>query len=162
MGNKQDGKSAGNKKAFQPADGFHVQIVARLIQQEKIGRIHHQPADLELHALAAGEGRHLLLAVKDVRRQMNAGGKAAQLARRLIKEAFAFTKESIGALFPVFGGQLLREIGGFECIDDAAADFAVRFNPAVFGNGAKERGFSASWPTITDASTASCGSLVAV
>ena len=43
---------------FQPDDGFEVEVVGRLVEQQQIGAVHQRARQIEAHAPAAGEAAH--------------------------------------------------------------------------------------------------------
>ena len=43
---------------FQPQDGFEVEVVGRLVEQQQIGAVHQRARQVQAHAPAAGKALH--------------------------------------------------------------------------------------------------------
>ena len=142
VGDEQHRQTAGAQEVREPAHGLAVQVVARLVQQQQLRLVHEQIRQLELDALAAGEGGHALLAVEHIRVQVQARGQLAQLPGRLVVEAVAFAEKFVCAQAPRPLGQLLGQIAGAEGVDDPAAHVEIRVKGGIAENGAQQRGFS--------------------
>ena len=142
VGDEQHRQAAAAQEVRKPLHGLAVQVIARLVQQQQLRLVHEQIRQLELDALAAGEGGHALLAVEHVRVQPQARGQSAQLPGRLVAEAVAFAEIFVCAEAPRPFGQLLGKIAGAEGVDDSAAHVEVCVKGGIAEDGAQQRGFS--------------------
>ena len=55
---QQDAAGVAREVLLQPQDGFEVEVVGRLVQQQQVGAAHQGAGQVEAHAPAAGEARH--------------------------------------------------------------------------------------------------------
>ena len=110
MGDKEYGQLAGKQKVFQPQDGIAVEVVGRLIEQQRCRVAHQQASELQFDPFAAGKSLHELVAVKDIGGQAQPGGKFAQFAWRLIEKDGRHAEEIVSAERPLGFGKLLRQI----------------------------------------------------
>ena len=110
MRNKEYGQLAGEQKVFQPQDGIAVEVVGRLIEQQRCRAAHQQAGELQFDPFAAGKGLHELVAVKDIGGQAQTGGKLTQFARRLIEKDGRHAEKIVGTERPLGFGKLLRQI----------------------------------------------------
>ena len=56
MGDDQHRRPHGAKELFQPLDGFQVQVVGRLVEQEEVGVLEEESGQGQAPALPAAEG----------------------------------------------------------------------------------------------------------
>ena len=73
MGDDEDGAGIVAQMAFEPVDGFGIEMVGRLVEQKKLGPLKQQSAERYAPPLAAGKLRHVGVI-----------GRAAQRLHRLI------------------------------------------------------------------------------
>ena len=63
-----DGALVRLEEPLEPRDGLGVEVVRRLVEEEQVGRREQQAAERHAAALAAGEGRHVAVAVREPER----------------------------------------------------------------------------------------------
>ncbi len=68
MGHGHDRASVALEVALEPGHGLGVEMVRRLVEEKQVGRREEQPAEGDAAALAAGQRRHLALAVRQPQR----------------------------------------------------------------------------------------------
>jgi hypothetical protein len=81
---------------LEPRDRLRVEVVGRLVEQEQVGRGEKQPAERHAAALAAGERRHVAVALGQAERVHRAVERLVEAPR-------------IGAVDPLLDDGLLRE-----------------------------------------------------
>ena len=100
MGDDEDRARIGAQMAFEPVDGFRVEMVGRLVEQQQVGLLKQQAAERDPAALAAGERGH----VRIVRR-------AAERVHRLLDLAVEIP-QALGLDFVLQPGHLVGGVVG--------------------------------------------------
>ena len=147
MRNEKHSQLAGEQKVFQPQDGIAIQIVGRLIQQQRRRLAHQQAGKLQFDPFAAGEGLHELVTVKDVGGQAQPGSEFAQFAWRLVEKDGRRTEEVVGAERSLGFGKLLRQIRRAVPTGERAGNFDIAFDGRVACQHAQESRFAVAFLT---------------
>ena len=142
MGDEEYGQLAGQQKILQPADGIAVQIVGRLVEQQRLGRGHQQSRQLQFDALAAGKIGHALRAVKRVGRQRELRGQLAEVFRRLIEKRGRRAEKIVSAFFALVFRQFLRQIARAAAAGKRAGDVDIVAHGGVARQHAEQSGFA--------------------
>ena len=96
MGDRDHGALVGLEVPLEPGDRLGVEMVRRLVEEQQVGRREQEPAERDAASLAAGERRHVAVALRQAQR--------VHRAIELLLEA-----PGVGAVDPVLHLRLLRE-----------------------------------------------------
>ena len=96
VGHRDHGALVGLEVPLEPGHRLGVEVVGRLVEQEQVGRREEQAAERDAAALAAGEGRHVAVALGQAERVHRA-------VERLVEAP------GVGAVDPLLHVRLLGE-----------------------------------------------------
>ena len=68
MGDCHDGTLVVGEEALEPEHRFRIEVVRRLVEQQQVGRLQEQPAERDPPPLAAAQGRHVAVALREAER----------------------------------------------------------------------------------------------
>ena len=107
MGDDEDRAGIGAQVAFEPVDGLGVEMVGRLVEQQKIGLLEKQAAERDAAPLAAGELRHVGIVRRAAKRVHRLLDLALEIPQALGLDLVLETRHLVGGLVGIVHGELV-------------------------------------------------------
>ena len=110
MGDDEDRARIGAQMAFEPIDGFGVEMVGRLVEQQEVGLLEQEAAERNAAPLAAGERGHVGIVRRAAERVHRLFDLALEIPQALGLDLVLEARHFIGGLVGIVHGELVVAI----------------------------------------------------